>query len=538
VGAADRIADVILRQGEIAGRGAQNTGAIWGGALQNLGQTVAALPTYVQNQRMREQEVAMRGQEMQMRDQQMQQLQRAQASQDAANKVVASFPRRADGTYDVGGMIQQMSGSGVHPADVEHYGSTFEKLNQLSTAAVEAQRQHQARAADIILSGAQGQEITPEDVHVALATLKTLPGGLVNDEDEQAWTQAFAAGQDPRKFLESVSRAGRAPEKAPTNDAELAYLAAGGSQRAKTALDLAKPPKAAGGITNEIELRQDAATKDTSAETPTAWQSVETLRQMDEAKAAAAGVKPPTAEEDKAKAVTIRAKMKAGAPVTADEKNWLSAHEDEATMTTDRSAANALDRQNRTIQAQIDQQARAQGFTEKQAVGKEYVEKYSQPYQTALASSQTLRDTVQAAKGGNMVAANLQNLETAMAAIRAQGLNRINTTEIGVAANAGSLWDRVQAAAGKVSKGQPVDPALQADILKFADILDKAATLKYQKGREGLMKTYPGVQVPDESAAAQSAATPARKVGDTITYQGRQRKVVKVYPDGSVDLAK
>jgi hypothetical protein len=176
---------------------------------------------------------------MQMRDQQMQQLQRAQQSQDAANKVVASFPRRADGTYDVGGMIQQMSGSGVHPADVEHYGRTFESLNQLSTAAVEAQRQHQARAADIILSGAQGKEITPEDVHVALATLKTLPGGLVNDEDEQAWTQAFAAGQDPRKFLESVSRAGKGPQKPITNTVE-AGIAAGMSPQA--VFDREKPP--------------------------------------------------------------------------------------------------------------------------------------------------------------------------------------------------------------------------------------------------------------------------------------------------------
>jgi hypothetical protein len=38
-------------------------------------------------------------------------------------------------------------------------------------------------------------------------------------------------------------------------------------------------------FTNEIELRQDAATQGTSAETPTAWQSVETLRQLDADKA-------------------------------------------------------------------------------------------------------------------------------------------------------------------------------------------------------------------------------------------------------------
>jgi hypothetical protein len=38
------IADLILRRGDIAAHAAQQNGAIWGGAVQNIGQMIGALP--------------------------------------------------------------------------------------------------------------------------------------------------------------------------------------------------------------------------------------------------------------------------------------------------------------------------------------------------------------------------------------------------------------------------------------------------------------------------------------------------------------
>jgi len=150
----------------------------------------------------------------------------------------------------------------------------------------------------------------------------------------------------------------------------------------------------------------------------------------------------------------------------------------------------AAARQAATIGAQVAQQQRQQSFTEAQAGRKELTDKYETPYQTSLASSNTLRDVVAAAQAGNKVAGSLQSLETTMAAIRAQGLNRINTAEIGVTANAGSMWDRIQGWMGKAVSGEPVPASIQKDMLQFADILDKAAYQKYITGHRAITKRY------------------------------------------------
>ncbi len=206
-----------------------------------------------------------------------------------------------------------------------------------------------------------------------------------------------------------------------------------------------------------------------------------------------------TAEQDDQRYRNIQAARQLKQPVSPEDAAWAAGYEKQKTLGPEASAAAAAGRQAETIAQQTAQQGRAQAFAEGQAGRKEYTDKVATPYQTALASAQTMRDTVAAAQGGNKVAANLQNLETAMAAIRAQGLNRINTTEIGVAANAGSLWDRIQGRVGALVAGKPVPADLQQDMLKFADILEKSATMKYQKGRTSLQQVYPGAKLPDES---------------------------------------
>jgi hypothetical protein len=178
----------------------------------------------------------------------------------------------------------------------------------------------------------------------------------------------------------------------------------------------------------------------------------------------------------------------------------------------------AAERQARALQAQIDAENRRESFTEAQAGRKELTDKVETPYQTARASSNTLRDVVAAAQAGNKVAGSLQSLETTMAAIRAQGLNRINTAEIGVTANAGSLWDRLQGWVGKATEGQPVPADVQKDMLQFADILDKAAYQKYITGHRAITQRYglkdeqplpaPGVMTSTANAPDLTGLTP------------------------------
>ena len=166
----------------------------------------------------------------------------------------------------------------------------------------------------------------------------------------------------------------------------------------------------------------------------------------------------------------------------------------------------AAERQARTLQAQIDVENRRESFSEAQAGRKELTDKVETPYQTARASSNTLRDVVAVAQSGNKVAGSLQSLEPTMAAIRAQGLNRINTAEIGVTANAGSLWDRLQGWFGKAEGGQPVPENIQKDMLQFADILDKAAYQKYITGHRTITGRY-GLK--DEQPLPAPSASPA-----------------------------
>jgi hypothetical protein len=142
------------------------------------------------------------------------------------------------------------------------------------------------------------------------------------------------------------------------------------------------------------------------------------------------------------------------------------------------------ERQAAAIAAQVAQQARAQNFQTLVKAKEDLEKNVITPYVTARTSAETLRDVVDAAKHGNEIAGSLQSLETTMSAIRAQGLNRINSTEIGVTEKAGNLWDNIEGWLGKKVAGQPVPPKIQQDMLDFATILEKAAYKKYETGHK------------------------------------------------------
>jgi hypothetical protein len=197
-----------------------------------------------------------------------------------------------------------------------------------------------------------------------------------------------------------------------------------------------------------------------------------------------------TSEMDDQRYRDIVAKGRLHQPISPEDVAWAQGYEKQKTLGVDTSASAAANRQAAAIAAQTAQQSRAQTFAEAQAGRKELTDKVETPYLTAVGSANTLRDVVAAAKAGNKVAASLQSLETTMSAIRAQGLNRINTAEIGVTANAGNLWDRIVGHVGKLAAGEPVPADLQQDMLQFADILEKAAHKKYEAGFDATTKRY------------------------------------------------
>lgn len=204
-----------------------------------------------------------------------------------------------------------------------------------------------------------------------------------------------------------------------------------------------------------------------------------------------------TTEADDQRYRGIQAAMQQKQPITPEDAAWAFGYEKQKTLGVDKSAGAAADRQTNAIAAQTSQQGRAQAFETLKTARADIQKNADTPYQTAHASANTLRDVVDAAKAGNDVAGSLQSLETTMAAIRAQGLNRVNATEIGSTANAGSLFENVSAWLGKQEKGKAaaVPPKVQQDMQDFADILDKAAAKKYNETHTGINKLY-GTSIP------------------------------------------
>lgn len=199
--------------------------------------------------------------------------------------------------------------------------------------------------------------------------------------------------------------------------------------------------------------------------------------------------KPDTATQEDQRYENVLMARQLGKPVSPDDNAFATAYEKRKKLTVDASASAAADRQATAIDNQNNLQKKAQDFQRLETARKD-INEANKTYLTSKQSSQTLREAVQAAQSGNKVAAALQNLETTMGAIRSQGLNRINTAEIGVTANAGSMFDRISGWLGKAAEGQPVPANIQKDILEFADILDKAAYKRYSDSVDSTGKLY------------------------------------------------
>ena len=255
------------------------------------------------------------------------------------------------------------------------------------------------------------------------------------------------------------------------------------------------------------------------------------LAEAAKARSEAAGGGATSEAKLDADAQRLLTKQNMGQSLTAEEAASLKAYQERKRTVSDPAAIEAANRQAATQAAQVASQRRQQDFEALKEARSAIQKDVNTPYITAKTSADTMRDVVTAAKGGNRLAGSLQSLETTMAAIRAQGLNRINATEVANAAGAGSMWDRIQGWLGKATEGQPVPEDIQKDMLSFADILERAAYKKYQAGHAATNKLY-GTNIPemltaptDQSGSEAGGGLPA--VGGTF-QGGKVLKVEKV----------
>lgn len=429
----------VLNAGAAQAQGAQQQGQIWGQAIGNLGQIA--------------------GQAIQIYNSPASKLTRVMKQTpkiDLGNGVMG---------YDVGTIADALAKQGANPTEAaKHLSDINESFQQVAAVKLAA-----------VTRGAVALRAAGGDPELALDFLDTVEKNHLYPPAQTAHLRALIKANPTPETVNKILTLFAGPEKfenapagsmarnattgavvpgtmvpekpvAPTR-ASLAAAAAGGDPSAQSALNLLTP------------------------------------------------VPPPTGATLDARAQELYGKKAQGVTLTKPEQAELTAYEERKRVISDPAATAAADRQATATAAATAQQQRSQTFTEQQVGRKELTDKVEQPYQTAQNSANALRDVVASATAGNKVAGSLQSLETTMAAIRAQGLNRINMAEIGVTARAGSLWDRLQGWFGKADQGQPVPPDIQKDMIEFANILERAA---YQKYADGFKATTGRYKLTDE----------------------------------------
>lgn len=111
-------------------------------------------------------------------------------------------------------------------------------------------------------------------------------------------------------------------------------------------------------------------------------------------------------------------------------------------------------------------------------------------YRTAQQGANTMRDMLASANAGNKMSGQMLPLEGALAITTAQGVHRINRTEVDQYQGGGTLYDSVAGRLGKLATGQPMDASLRADVEKLTDIQEKAAYQNYKDAYGSATRRY------------------------------------------------
>lgn len=211
MGLVSEIPQTILEGGRAAAQGAQNlaairagqqerAGQIWGQTLASLGQ----LPGQVLTQMRQDQEFKLRqqGQANQnaLTGLQVDAAKAAKEGEAKANGIVGSLPRKEDGTFDTGGLLQQFASANVPLAEQDRVLKYADGINAVQSSFNKAKIDHQADVADVLLKNhTPNTPYTADDVQMGMATLVSM--GIASPADQAKITQALASGGDPEQML-------------------------------------------------------------------------------------------------------------------------------------------------------------------------------------------------------------------------------------------------------------------------------------------------------------------------------------------------
>lgn len=465
-----RRGDIAAKQAETIGnaqaRAAEVSGNAYAGAAQNIGQSVSGAIQQATDPK------------LQLERQQVAQNTRIQ-NMTAAATGIAKQATRPDGSTNYEFLRNGMAQLSIAPDIQDRVLKSAESFDTHSVQAANNAKESHADLGHILFQSLSGLPVDapPEKVDAILSGV----GGLAKAQNvatDDQLRQVFGAIHTKADAMHlALGFMGSSPSKRYAEELKPIVSPAG----AAVTMPGQAPTIPAPDKPNEAEIALDAARGN-----PTSAAAMNLLKPKPNA----------TAEQDDQRYRDIQAKQLQGIPVAPPDLAWAQGYEKQKKLSVDASAGAANERLSRTIAQQTAQQGRTQDFAALQAARADLEKNVNTPYNTAKTSANTLRDVVDAAKNGNTVAASMQALETTMAAIRAQGLNRINTAEIGVASNAGSLFQNIAGWLGKKAEGQPIPASVQKDMIDFAGILEKAAYKKYQAGHKSVNDLY-GTKIPE-----------------------------------------
>jgi hypothetical protein len=569
MGAADRIAETILRMGdiraqglqrsaEIQARAQQNNAQIWSGALQGLSQ----IPVDIQKAKVLDTE-------NQIRQNALTQQKKQQDDEFNANQIYAYVTRPdPDGSirFDenkLNSLTQKMSEANVNPETQQRVTNAFKQGNAVVSEFRQQQLDHQVKVAKLVLGSATPDNpLTPT---TALTTLKwAQANGIASTDDVNKFMAGLNQGHSPEDLFKAIIQYGTQPKEQKFGTAAPGSVIYSETTGQPVAQAPERPP--APGAGQHVINGQLIG--------PTGERIGEPVPEQ---------VRPPTPKSLTTKAVLLDGKptelvfdpadgsWKQGTE-TIDPKRIRPippASQSGGTSTQSTPTITPGSPEYKTAQDLASGKLTFPQFRTLVAYGRDTGKKMA-IYQMAaelnpefnpaqfelgykMASNPGFRNRLVAINALGPVIDQIDELSQKVGNGDSPAFNKILQ---GAKFQMGSrpvtsfrqlqtlLGDEVGNALG-VGTGSDLKTKLGLDLVnpnlgpkQFADTMLQLRSVLDARKAEILKQM--GMYAPDQTPAAATPAPAAssRKVGDTITYQGRQRKVVKVYPDGSVDLEK
>lgn len=161
--------------------------------------------------------------------------------------------------------------------------------------------------------------------------------------------------------------------------------------------------------------------------------------------------------------------------------------------------------------------------------------KAGEEYATANQASQNMMDFLRDAKAGNKEAIKIVPLQGALEITTAQGVHRINRTEVDQFGGAGSLYDKLAGKVGGVLTGKDITDDVLKDMAAVQQTVAQNAAQLHSNKVKTINQTYGSQFQPMKFENQAAPKSPPPQVGQQVTIKGKTMKVTAVHPDGSFD---